>query len=863
MPIPPLSGLDGALIACFSHLRWDWVYQRPQHILSRFARNGAVALVEEPWIDDRPPGLDVLAVAPGVTVVRPHRPAGSDFDLDALVDEHLAAIRRGRPLVRWFYSPMFAAAGSGRLDDDAAVVFDCMDELALFAGAPAGLRDAEARLMARADVVFTGGRSLHEARRGRHPNIHCFPSAVDADHFAAALDPALPAAADLDGLPRPIFGYCGVVDERLDYDLIARLADGAGGGSVVLVGPWIKVDRDHLPARGNLHYLGQRAYADLPAYMKGFDVCLMPWALNDATRRISPTKTLEYMAAGRPIVSTAVADVVRDHGDLVRVAGSADEFVALALAAAAHADPDRIAAGLRRAQEQSWDGVARSMAALIRPHLRGKAGSPRKRAPKSDDAANLIVGAGPAGLSAAYHLEDPDFLLADNHSRPGGLCRSIIRDGFTFDYAGHIFFTPDPDVDRLFREVLGSNFHEQRRESWVYLYDAYQRYPFQGNLHGLPPAVLKECLMGVIEATRRGERRDNGEAPEAPPAHFLEWSLRTFGPGITRHFMQPYNFKVWGIDPAAMSSDWIAGRVLTPSLDDVIGGAIAPGKGEDGPNARFGYPLRGGCESFVAGFAQKVRARGGAMASRRTLVRVDPRRKRATFRVDEPGGSARHETRSYRTLYPSVPLPDLIRAIDGAPDAVRRAAEALPSTAVVCVNLGIDRARVTEKHWIYYPEGQDKFLFQRIFVQSNASPLAAPEGHSALTFEISHSAAKPLPVRGKKALVAACVAGLQRTDLWQDGDNVVFEQVLGLPHAYIPFTPARQGLLDTINAYLHPLDIHPIGRFGEWKYLNQDGAILSGRRVVRSVEAGEPVRRERDRTPAVGANGSARPVTSS
>ena len=196
--------------------------------------------------------------------------------------------------------------------------------------------------------------------------------------------------------------------------------------------------------------------------------------------------------------------------------------------------------------------------------------------------------------------------------------------------------------------MLADNFHEQMRESWVYLYDAYQRYPFQGNLFGLPPAVVKECLLGVIEASRNappalaaavgnGNGNGNGNGHAAPPANFLEWSHRTFGAGITRHFMQPYNFKVWGIDPARMSSDWIAGRVLTPSLDEVIEGSLQRGRPDMGPNARFGYPLHGGCEMFVAGLAKRAFGRGGACTTGRTLVKVDPKRRRATFRVERAG----------------------------------------------------------------------------------------------------------------------------------------------------------------------------------------------------------------------------------
>jgi UDP-galactopyranose mutase len=876
----PREKQEAPLLICHCHLRWDWVFQRPQHLLSRLARTWQVIVEEEPVLDDRPPGLDVLPVADGITVLRPHRRPEQDHDLGRLVEDYVAMARGGRRLVRWFYSPMFALHG-GRLGPDQVVVYDCMDELASFAAAPAGLKEAESRLLERADVVFTGGRSLYESKRGQNPNVHCFPSAVEFDHFSRSLDPGLEVPADLAGLPRPILGYYGVVDERLDYDLIAALADAQAGGSVVLVGPAIKVDPSALPRRPNLHYLGQKSYADLPAYLKGFDVCLMPWALNEATRSISPTKTLEYMAGGKPIVSTAVADVVRDHGDLAFVAGSRDEFLELCTTIGERFDADRALAGRRRAEASGWDATAEAMCRLVSvplERLRGDRPRELKRrlpARLADDAKNLIVGGGPAGLSAGLHLDDPDFILADRNGRAGGLCRSIIQDGFTFDYAGHIFFTTDKYVDGLFRGILAENFHEQQRESWVYLYDAYQRYPFQGNLYGLPPEVIKECLLGVIEATRRSHAHGadksgngNGNGHAAAPPNFLEWSRRTFGEGITNHFMQPYNFKVWGIDPARMSSDWIAGRVLTPSLEEVIEGSLQRGRGDMGPNARFGYPLRGGCEMFVSGLAKRVRSRGGSLVMNRSLVRIDPRRRRATFRVlDAESGQARLETIRYGTLYPSVPLPDLVNAIDGVPESVRQAAAGLPSTAVVCVNLGINREKVTDKHWIYYPEGQDKYIFQRIFVQSNASPFTAPPGHSALTFEISHSRYKPLPVRGKRALIDACVAGLKRTDLWRDGDQVVFEQVLGMPHAYIPFTPDRERRLAVINAYLHSLGIHPIGRFGEWKYVNQDGAILSAKRVVESIRSdGKAAAKSaslildhpQDRLASAGANGAGR-----
>ncbi|WP_435018224.1 glycosyltransferase [Tundrisphaera sp. TA3] len=397
MPETDPRNATGPVILCHSHLRWDWVYQRPQHVLSRLARTWPVIVEEEPLFDERPPGLDILSVADGVTVIRPHCPPGSGVDLGRLVEEYAAAVRAGRPMIRWFYSPMFATYGD-RLGPDQVVVFDCMDELASFAGAPAGLREAESRLLARADVVFTGGRSIHEAKQGRNPNVQCFPSAVDPDHFARALDPDLAIPGDIAGLPGPVFGYCGVVDERLDYGLIARLADAPGVGSVVLVGPTIKVDPASLPRRPNLHFLGQRPYEALPSYLKGFDACIMPWALNEATRSISPTKTLEYMAAGRPILSTPVRDVVRDHGDLVHVAGDADGFARLAVEVAGRPDPARAEAGRRRAAERGWEATAAAMGRLVADRLAPAAGEgavstrPKARTSRGDDARSLIAG---------------------------------------------------------------------------------------------------------------------------------------------------------------------------------------------------------------------------------------------------------------------------------------------------------------------------------------------------------------------------------------------------------------------------------------------------------------------------------------
>jgi glycosyltransferase involved in cell wall biosynthesis len=251
------------------------------------------------------------------------------------------------------------------------VVYDCMDELANFRFAPRDIGLREQYLLKQADVVFTGGSSLYDAKAGHHHNVHMFGCGVDVEHFSKARHPETVVPPQVQGLPRPVLGYFGVIDERLDYDLIAALGDAFPQGSIVMAGPLAKVDAQQLPKQPNIQWLGQQAYSALPALVKGFDVCLMPFALNDATRYINPTKTLEYMAAGKAIVSTAIADVVRNFGDLVHVAGSREEFIALSKRAL-EPDPARIAAGLDRANAATWDSTVAKMRRHILEAVNGR-----------------------------------------------------------------------------------------------------------------------------------------------------------------------------------------------------------------------------------------------------------------------------------------------------------------------------------------------------------------------------------------------------------------------------------------------------------------------------------------------------------
>jgi glycosyltransferase involved in cell wall biosynthesis len=365
-----------------SHLRWDFVWQRPQQLLSRMAESAPVLFVEEPILldDVRGDRLEITQPMPNVYRAVPRLPAYLNGDYDrsvatvrALVQQ---AIDKNGPLagkfsnaVQWFYTPMPAPGMLGAFNE-LGVVYDCMDELSQFRFAPTDLGAREQLLLDNADVVFTGGHRLYESKRRFHSNVHFFGCGVDAAHFGAARALDTPVPADVPTDRARVLGFYGVIDERLDYQLIARLAADSPDASIVMVGPVVKIDPRDLPQAPNLHWLGQRDYSQLPGYVKAFDVCLMPFALNEATEYINPTKTLEYMAAGKPIVSTAVADVVRNFTPVVSVADSHDAFVRIANELAAAPSAELVARGVEQAAAATWESAVAQMRALITSAVR-------------------------------------------------------------------------------------------------------------------------------------------------------------------------------------------------------------------------------------------------------------------------------------------------------------------------------------------------------------------------------------------------------------------------------------------------------------------------------------------------------------
>lgn len=372
-PASPISNLtlsQAPLFVCFSHLRWDFVWQRPQHLLSRAAKAYRVLLVEEPLYEPGiVPYMHVSSRPQGITVAVPMLPTGIDptravAAQRGLVDRLLA--REPEPAqVLWYYTPM-ALAFTSHLESDLCV-YDNMDELSLFRGASQELMDLEAELFSRADVVFTGGASLYEAKRARHKNIYAFPSSIEFDHFAKARRPGGRDPRDQEAIPQPRLGFFGVIDERMNLDLVRELAALRPDWHLVMIGPTAKIDPANLPQAENIHWLGPKAYSELPHYLAHWDIGFMPFALNEATRFISPTKTPEFLAAGVPVVSTPITDVIRPYGDkgLVEIASTADEVVSRAealllrpKAAWLHKVDRHLAAG---SWDKTWAAMHRAM----------------------------------------------------------------------------------------------------------------------------------------------------------------------------------------------------------------------------------------------------------------------------------------------------------------------------------------------------------------------------------------------------------------------------------------------------------------------------------------------------------------------
>lgn len=470
-------------VIVFSHLRWNFVFQRPQQLLSRMAQRQNIIFFEEPVFNEGEAFIDITEPLPHLQVWRPHTSCNAmgfhDEQLPYLKPLLAQGIKDAQlsDYVVWFYTPMALPLAQSLTPK--AVIYDCMDELSAFLNAPRQLLQRETALLKVADLVFTGGPSLYEAKKDRSEHVYCFPSSVDAAHFSRG-QAGQPEATEQAELLHPRLEFFGEIDERVDLALIDALALQKPAWQIMLVGPVVKIDPAQLPQRPNIHYFGQQDYARLPELLAGWDVCLLPFARNAATRFISPTKTLEYMAAERPIVSTPITDVAQPYGDIVYLGDNHADFIAACESALSASDQDRETrtAKMRTVLTRtSWDATVEAMQELIaqaievipgpaandhqgtqsnsmapvtplRPPLTKKTGD-------RDNAQDVIIGAGPTGLSVAYHLGQNSLLLEQNDT-VGGWCRSVQDQGFTFDHAGHIMFSNDDYVHQMYTMLLAT-----------------------------------------------------------------------------------------------------------------------------------------------------------------------------------------------------------------------------------------------------------------------------------------------------------------------------------------------------------------------------------------------------------------------
>ncbi|MBW4607091.1 MAG: UDP-galactopyranose mutase [Hassallia sp. WJT32-NPBG1] len=570
------ASTDTPDIVCFSHLRWNFVYQRPQHLLARCAQGRRVFFIEEPMFSTEPLGrLEVSPDKNGVVVVVPHLPSGLsedniNADLKVLIDG-LFAQHNIRKYMFWYYTPM-AIAFTSHLQPE-AVLYDCMDELSAFKGASSALKNYEAELFRRADLVFTGGQSLYESKVNQHPNVYAFPSSVDVPHFAQARN-LKEEPADQANIPHPRLGFFGVIDERMDIDLLAGIADTRPDWHLVIIGPVVKIDPALLPQRENIHYLGSKDYKELPAYLAGWDLAMLTFARNESTRFISPTKTPEYLAAGKPVVSTSIRDVVRPYGDLklVRIADTASEFVTAAEEAmqqdtAASGWLSRVDAFL---EQISWDRTWGSMMQLIDSAIAARQDSTVANIPQAPSIITrdfvfdyLIVGAGFSGSVIAERLATQSgkkVLVVDKRNHIGGNAYDHYDDHgvLVHRYGPHIFHTNSREVFEYLSQFTQWRSYEHRVLASV-----------DGQLVPIP--INLDTINKLYGMNLNSFQVEDFYKSLAQPREYIRTSedvvVSKVGQELYEKFFRGYTRKQWGLDPSELDKSVIA-RIPTRSNRD-------------------------------------------------------------------------------------------------------------------------------------------------------------------------------------------------------------------------------------------------------------------------------------------------------
>jgi protoporphyrinogen oxidase len=428
----------------------------------------------------------------------------------------------------------------------------------------------------------------------------------------------------------------------------------------------------------------------------------------------------------------------------------------------------------------------------------------------------VIIGGGLAGLSAAYHLADHDPFVFEKESAIGGLCRTFTQDGFTFDCTGHLIHLKNPYTKELIARILPDAFNAHERLAAIHSKAVTTPYPFQANTYGLPPDVVKECVIGFVESMHA-----NGNGG---PGNFHDWVVRTFGTGIAKHFMLPYNEKFWKQDLHTITSDWVSWSIPKPTLEEVVNGALGLTNRGMGYNPKFIYPKNGGIDCLPQALAKPV----GRLHLNEAIEGINGKKKYVRL------VSGREETYDY--LISTLPLPVVFSLLQDAPESLVAKAKRLHALSVLNLNIGIDRPHISDQHWIYFPEEQ--YVFSRVGFPMNFSASVAPEGTSSTYIEITHQPHEKLNV---DELFDRSIRDLRKCGILHDGDRILTRHVLDIRFAYVVFDQHRQAHVQGLIDYLESRDIFTAGRYGRWDYYSMEDSILSGKAAAEKIRPEVPV----------------------
>lgn len=420
-----------------------------------------------------------------------------------------------------------------------------------------------------------------------------------------------------------------------------------------------------------------------------------------------------------------------------------------------------------------------------------------------------ILGAGLSGLSAAYHLKK-NYEIYESESEVGGLCRSVKEKGFVFDYGPHLFFSKNEYVRKFISRLLKNNLHELKSSAGQYSFNRLLSFPYTVNLYGAPVEVIKDCISGYVEASYNRKR--------TKPKTYHDWCIYNFGKGFAHHFMFPYARKIWTVNPKRMTVDWIGKRIILPSLDQILEGAL-----HDSSDkllnyiTTFEYPLHNGMSSMIESLTKKVKN----IEVNKKVVSIDIKHKMITFQ----DGS----TTYYERIVSTIPLPEMLKIVTNIPGSVRDAIKRLIYNSMIFINIGVNRSNLSKHQWIYF-DGDEPFT--RVHFPSNLSRFNAPKGAGAINVEIAHSRFRPI---SKDNVFDLTMEKLKKVGILKSSDKIMFHNIIHQKYAYVIFDKYRKASVNKVRSFLRKHDIETCGRFGEWDYLWMDQSILSGKRAAEEI----------------------------